>query len=59
MLTFADFPAPAIPAENVAEWHGYIATAPNFAEAQTRMEQALRAGVDFFALERLQRSLEA
>lgn len=39
---------------NVADWHRYIAEAPNFAEAQSRMEEALRAGVDFFALRAFQ-----
>jgi len=41
---------------NPADWHAYIRSAPNFAVAQTRMEDALRAGVDFFALEQIQRA---
>lgn len=33
-----------------AEWHAYITSAPSFAVAQDRMEEAVRAGVDFAAL---------
>jgi hypothetical protein len=34
----------------IAEWDAYIASAPNFATAQNRMEEAVAAGVDFSAL---------
>lgn len=52
-------PAPLDRTATIAEWHGYIASAPNFVTAQNAMEQALMAGVDFFALESYQRSLTA
>jgi hypothetical protein len=35
---------------STAEWNAYIASAPSFAVAQERMEEAVRAGVDFAAL---------
>jgi hypothetical protein len=35
---------------SLPEWNAYIASAPNFAAAQERMEEAARAGVDFAAL---------
>jgi hypothetical protein len=34
----------------VAQWDAYIRSAPNFAVAQGRMEEAVAAGVDFTAL---------
>lgn len=32
------------------QWHAYIQSAPNFATAQDRMEEAVNAGVNFKAL---------
>ena len=42
--------SPNAPLDPAAEWHAYIRSAPNFAEAQTRIEQAVAAGVDFAEL---------
>ena len=39
---------------NPAEWHAYIRSARNFADAQDRMGEAVAAGVDFAALLALQ-----
>lgn len=36
-------------------WHGYIAGAHTFTEAAERIEAAVRHGVDFQALRRVQR----
>lgn len=33
-----------------AAWHGYIRSAPNFACAQSRIEEAVAASVDFAAM---------
>jgi hypothetical protein len=40
----------ALSRTDVAGWQIYIRTAPSFAEAQDRIEQAVMAGVDFAAL---------
>lgn len=42
------------PVVSPADWDAYIASAPSFVDAQTRMEQAVAAGVDFAALVALQ-----
>lgn len=39
---------------NPQDWHLYISSAPNFARAQERMEEAVEAGVDFAALRAVQ-----
>ena len=37
-------------AASPAAWHAYVTAAPTFAIAQERIEEALRAGVDFAAM---------
>jgi len=37
-----------------ADWDAYIASAPSFSVAQTRMQEAVMVGVDFAALLELQ-----
>lgn len=38
-----------------AEWDAYIGSAPSFADAQDRMEEAVASGVDFAAMLAAQR----
>jgi hypothetical protein len=46
LAAFTSAPASTDP----AAWHGYIRSAPSFADAQTRIEEAVAASVDFAAM---------